>query len=129
MRARSKRKSEDTDAHTRVPTISASQRAAIAAQPPAFPAGTKGAYNTINIGFILGEVVRKVTGETIGTFIREEISEPLGAEYNLGLTPDEAALCATMHTNPENKFWLRPQGYRLKAEYASAQSRRKALSA
>ena len=32
MRARSKRKSEDTDAHTRVPTISASQRAAIAAQ-------------------------------------------------------------------------------------------------
>jgi CubicO group peptidase (beta-lactamase class C family) len=81
------------------------QCAAIAAQPPAFPAGTKGAYNTINIGFILGEVVRKVTGETIGTFIREEISEPLGAEYNLGLTPDEAALCATMHTNPENKFW------------------------
>ena len=81
------------------------QCAAIARQAPAWPPGTKGAYNTINIGFILGEVVRNVTGKTVGTFIREEISEPLGAEYNIGLTKHEATRCATMHLNPENRFW------------------------
>ncbi len=81
------------------------QCAAIARQAPAWPPETKGAYNTINIGFILGEVVRNVTGKSIGTFIREEISEPLGADYNIGLTKDEAGRCATMHLNPENQFW------------------------
>ena len=81
------------------------QCAAIAAQEPAFEAGTKGAYNTINIGFILGEVVRHVSGKSIGQFIRDEISGPLGAEYNIGLSPEESDLCATMHLNPENVFW------------------------
>ncbi len=81
------------------------QCAAIAAQKPAFEAGTNGAYNTINIGFILGEVVRHVSGKTVGQFIRDEISGPLGAEYNIGLTPEEEAMCATMHLNPENQFW------------------------
>ena len=81
------------------------QCVAIARQEPAWPVETKGAYNTINIGFILGEVVRHVTGKTIGTFIRDEISRPLGAEYNIGLTKDEVVLVAPMHLNPENKFW------------------------
>ncbi len=78
---------------------------AIAEQEPAWPRQTRGAYNTINIGFILGEVVRNVTGKTIGNFIREEISTPLGAEYNIGLNQSEAKLVASMHLNPENKFW------------------------
>ena len=81
------------------------QCAAIARQEPAWPVETKGAYITINIGFILGEIVRYVTGKTIGTFIRDEISSPLGAEYNIGLTKDEVARVAPMHLNPENKFW------------------------
>ena len=81
------------------------QCAAIAAQEPAWPPETKGAYNTINIGFILGEIVRHVTGKTIGVFIREEISEPLRAEYNIGLSNMELELVAPMHLNPENKFW------------------------
>ena len=78
---------------------------AIAQQPPAWPAGSKGAYNSINIGFTLGEIVRRITGKTVGTFIREEISRPLNAEYNIGLTPAEGRLVATMHSNPENRFW------------------------
>ena len=81
------------------------QCSAIARQEPAWPPETKGGYNTINIGFILGEIVRHVTGKTIGTFIREEISEPLGAEYNIGLTTKELDLVAPMHLNPENNFW------------------------
>ncbi len=81
------------------------QCAAIAAQEPAFKAGTNGAYNTVNIGFILGEVVRHVTGKNVGQFIREEISTPLNAEYQIGLNDEEAERLSNMHLNKENAFW------------------------
>src|SRR5690606_28045684 len=41
---------------------------ALEKQEPAWKPGTYGAYNSINIGYLLGEVVRRVTGNTIGTF-------------------------------------------------------------
>ena len=81
------------------------QVAAIAAQEPAWPAGSKGAYNSINFGFIHGEIVRRVSGKRIRDFIREEITGPLGADYNVGLNADELVRVAPMHRNPENKFW------------------------
>ena len=81
------------------------QVAAIAAQEPAWPAGSKGAYNSINFGFIHGEIVRRVSGKRIRDFIREEITGPLGADYNVGLNEEELARVAPVHRNPENKFW------------------------
>ena len=81
------------------------QSAAIAAQAPAFEAGTNGGYNTVNIGFILGEVVRNVTGKNVGQFIRDEISTPLNAEYQIGLTDEESVLLSDMHLNEKNAFW------------------------
>jgi len=74
-------------------------------QEPAWEPGTKGAYNSINIGFILGEIVRRVTGRTIGTFLREDICRPLGADYHIGLKPDEIARVSDMHENPKNQFF------------------------
>jgi len=81
------------------------QSAAIAAQAPAFEAGTNGGYNTVNIGFILGEVIRHVTGKNVGQFIRDEIAVPLNAEYQIGLTDRETKLLSDMHLNKENAFW------------------------
>ena len=81
------------------------QCTAIAAQVPAFAAGTKGSYNTVNIGFILGEIVRNVTGKNVGEFIRNEISAPLNAEYQIGLSDDESELLSDMHLNKDNAFW------------------------
>ena len=78
---------------------------ALERQEPAWEPGTNGAYNSQNIGFILGEIVRRVTGRTIGTFLREEVSEKLGADYNIGLRPDEIARVSDMHRNPKNPFF------------------------
>jgi len=78
---------------------------AIERQEPAWEPGTKGAYNSINIGFILGEVVRRVTGKTIGTFLREAVTEKLAADYHIGLRPDELARVSDMHKNPNNAFF------------------------
>ena len=78
---------------------------AIELQEPAWTPGEKGAYNSINIGFILGEIVRRVTGKTVGTFLREEVTSKLGADYNIGLKPDEIARVSDMHPNPKNGFF------------------------
>ena len=78
---------------------------AIERQEPAWEPGTNGAYNSINIGFILGEIVRRVTGKTVGTFLREEVSGRLGADYQIGLRPDEIARVSDLHPNPKNTFF------------------------
>jgi CubicO group peptidase (beta-lactamase class C family) len=77
---------------------------ALEKQKPAWEPGTNGAYNSLNIGFLLGEIVRRVTGRTIGTFLREEVTSRLGADYNIGLKPDEIVRLSDMHRNPENNF-------------------------
>jgi CubicO group peptidase (beta-lactamase class C family) len=78
---------------------------ALEKQEPAWEPGTDGAYNSINIGYILGEIVRRVTGQTIGQFLRREVSEPLGADYHIGLRADEIARVSDMHPNPANTFF------------------------
>jgi CubicO group peptidase (beta-lactamase class C family) len=77
---------------------------ALERQEPAWTPGTNGAYNSQNIGFLLGEIVRRVTGKTLGTFLREEVTGKLGADYNIGLRADEIARVSDMHRNPENNF-------------------------
>jgi CubicO group peptidase (beta-lactamase class C family) len=78
---------------------------ALEQQAPAWEPGTRGAYNSINIGYILGEIVRRVTGKTVGTFLREEVAGKLGADYHIGLRPDEIARVSDMHRNPKNGFF------------------------
>lgn len=58
---------------------------ALAAQAPWWEPGTQSGYHAITQGHLLGEVVRRVTGKSLGTFFREEIAEPLGADFHIGL--------------------------------------------
>lgn len=85
----------DWDAHIQVLEV----------QKPAWEPGAGGAYNSINIGFILGEIVRRVTGKSIGSFLREELAGPLKADYHIGLRSDEIARVTDMHKNPKNGFF------------------------
>jgi CubicO group peptidase (beta-lactamase class C family) len=58
---------------------------ALAAQEPAWEPGTQSGYHALTQGYLVGEVVRRITGRTLGTFFREEIAEPLGADFHIGL--------------------------------------------
>lgn len=78
---------------------------ALEVQEPAWQPGTGGAYNSVNIGFLLGELVRRTTGKSIGKFWREEVTRPLGVDYQIGLQPDEIARVSDMHENPKNGFF------------------------
>ena len=57
----------------------------LAAQAPWWEPGTASGYHALTHGHLLGEVVRRVDGRTIGTFFREEVADPLGADFHIGL--------------------------------------------
>ena len=57
----------------------------LAAQRPWWEPGTASGYHAITQGYLQGEIVRRVTGKSIGTFFREEFAEPLGADFHIGL--------------------------------------------
>jgi CubicO group peptidase (beta-lactamase class C family) len=60
----------------------------LAAQEPWWEPGTRSGYHSITFGFLLGELVRRITGKTLGTFFREEVALPLQADFHIGL-PEE----------------------------------------
>ncbi len=67
---------------------------AIERQAPLFEPGTKPAYHTITMSFLTGELVRRVTGTTLGQYFHEQIATPLGVDYWLGLPAAQHTRCA-----------------------------------
>lgn len=74
--------------------------AALEVQKPAWPVESKGAYNTVNIGFLAGEVVRRVTGTPIQQFVQENICAPLGVDYQIGVRNEDLDRVADLQPNP-----------------------------
>ncbi|WP_156727183.1 serine hydrolase domain-containing protein [Streptomyces apocyni] len=63
---------------------------ALAAQTPAWEPGTAHGYHAHTYGWLLGELVRRVTGRTLGRWLDEEVARPLGLDLWVGLPPAEA---------------------------------------
>lgn len=61
----------------------------LAAQEPFWKPGTAPGYHAVTQGYLVGEVVRRITGKSLGTVFREEIAEPLGADFHIGLAASE----------------------------------------
>jgi CubicO group peptidase (beta-lactamase class C family) len=57
----------------------------LAAQEPWWEPGTASGYHAFTQGYLVGEVVRRVTGQTIGAFFAAEVAGPLGADFHIGL--------------------------------------------
>jgi CubicO group peptidase (beta-lactamase class C family) len=56
----------------------------LAAQKPWWEPGTKSGYHAVTHGYLLGELVRRLTGKSLGTFFKEEVSGPLNADFHIG---------------------------------------------
>ncbi|WP_274912667.1 serine hydrolase domain-containing protein [Streptomyces sp. WZ-12] len=69
---------------------------ALAATPPWWEPGTKQGYHAVTFGYLVGEVVRRITGQSLGTFLRAEVTRPLDADVFIGTPPDEQRRCADM---------------------------------
>ncbi|MER7277912.1 serine hydrolase domain-containing protein [Dactylosporangium sp. NPDC000244] len=61
----------------------------LAAQEPFWAPGTASGYHVITQGFLVGEVLRRITGRSLGTLFREEVAVPLKADFHIGLPESE----------------------------------------
>ena len=61
----------------------------LAAQAPWWEPGSASGYHAITQGYLIGEVVRRITGKTLGTFFHEDIARPLDADFFIGVPPSE----------------------------------------
>jgi CubicO group peptidase (beta-lactamase class C family) len=62
---------------------------AIAAQAPNWEPGTAHGYHAMTFGYLVGEVVRRISGESLGTFFRNNVAKPLGLDFWIGLPQSE----------------------------------------
>lgn len=79
--------------------------AALAAATPSYPPGQANAYHALTYGWLVGEIVRRITGHTLGTFVQTEIAVPLRLDGCYIGTPDSelARVAARPTLKPEPK--------------------------
>lgn len=67
---------------------------------PEWPPGSAGSYHSFTYGPLVSGLIRHVDGRTVGRFWREEIAEPFGLEFHIGLEDAEVARCAEFIETP-----------------------------
>lgn len=77
--------------------------AAIAASEPFWTPGAAHGEHAFTYGHLIGELVRRITGQSIGSFIRSEISEAHDIDVHIGLGAEELARVTDIATDPD--FW------------------------
>src|SRR5262245_38546024 len=81
--------------------------ALLARQAPWWPPGTAPGYQAITFGPLVGELVRRITGRTLGQFFAEQIAAPLGADYHIGTGPEcDPRVSPLIQSSP----YLQPSG-------------------
>lgn len=76
----------------------------LARQSPLWEPGSASGYHAITQGFLVGEVVRRVSGQSLGSFFARELAEPLGADFHIGTPADANDRIADMLGAPPQPF-------------------------
>jgi CubicO group peptidase (beta-lactamase class C family) len=69
---------------------------ALAAEAPWWEPGTRSGYHAMTFGYLVGEVVRRAGGTSLGALFRDEVAGPLGADFHIGLPASEDARVAEL---------------------------------
>jgi CubicO group peptidase (beta-lactamase class C family) len=75
---------------------------ALAAETPWWEPGTAHGYHALTFGHLVGEVLRRIDGRTLGAFFRDEVAGPLGADLHIGLGAEHDARVAELIPPPAN---------------------------
>ena len=81
----------------------------LAAQAPWWEPGTQCGYQAMTHGYLLGELVRRVSGRSLGTFFREEVAQRLGADFHIGLDARLDARVGELVPPPEEGWGEEPE--------------------
>lgn len=68
----------------------------IAAQKPFWPPGEAAGYHAVTWGYLPGELIRRLTGQTLGQFFQERVAKPLGLNFYIGVPESKLSDCATL---------------------------------
>jgi CubicO group peptidase (beta-lactamase class C family) len=74
--------------------------AELCAQAPMWEPGTASGYHPVTIGYLAGELFRRVDGRTMGQALREDFGRPFGIDCWIGLPESEHGRCADMQKPP-----------------------------
>ncbi len=77
--------------------------ALLEASPPEWPAGTAHAEHVVTYGHLVGELVRRVDGRSLGVFLREELARPWGLDFHVGLSDALQSRAADL-VDPDGAF-------------------------
>jgi CubicO group peptidase (beta-lactamase class C family) len=72
----------------------------LAAQEPWWEPGTASGYHAVTQGYLVGEVIRRITGLSLGQFFKVTVADPLGADFHIGLPPEADARVAPLIPPP-----------------------------
>jgi CubicO group peptidase (beta-lactamase class C family) len=70
--------------------------AALEKEEPFWAPGTRNGYHGLTFGWLVGEVVRRVSGRSLGTFFQDEVAKPLGLDFWIGLPEQRESRVALM---------------------------------
>jgi len=73
---------------------------ALAAERPWWEPGSAHGYHAVTYGWLIGEVIRRITGKSVGTVLRDEITGPLAIDFAIGLAERDDARCAELTAPP-----------------------------
>jgi CubicO group peptidase (beta-lactamase class C family) len=68
----------------------------LAAQAPWWEPGTASGYHAVTQGYLIGEVVRRITGKTIGEFFKSDVADVVGADFHIGVDPADFSRIADL---------------------------------
>jgi CubicO group peptidase (beta-lactamase class C family) len=74
--------------------------AALAEQEPWWEPGTRHGYHALTFGHLVGELIRRVSGKSVRTFLKENVAGPLAAEVHIGVPPGAAGRVADLQGDP-----------------------------
>jgi len=68
----------------------------LAAEAPFWEPGSRHGYHALTFGFLVGELVRRISGKTLGEFFRAEVADRFGIDFQMGLPDSEVSRLATV---------------------------------
>lgn len=72
----------------------------LAHQEPWWEPGTRSGYHMVTFGYLVGELVRRISSKSLGAFFRDEVAIPLGADFHIGLAQEHDARVAELIPPP-----------------------------
>ena len=74
---------------------------ALAADEPFWEPGTRQGYHAVTYGWTAGEIIRRISGMSVGQYFAEHFAGPLGIDYWIGLPESEVSRVSPLHPSPE----------------------------